>query len=204
MNPDHDIEEFWLSFKQSMIHFYNEHKIPPHPIVEWSSILNNFQSQKLYLEIEEHIRKYLTLYAIDIMKFNGLREKSNLTYHPHILISNIKRWNKLSKFYNFVNNDKKYYNKVFLLLDIYKSMIKHHNKDIIPIFNQPKLFLSNEDFSVLIKYSIENNLPSILSKLNTCYDVFTMINNLYSTDFNNISFKKIVKKLNNNKNIKKL
>jgi hypothetical protein len=195
MNPDHDIEAFWLSFKQSMIHFYNEHKIPPHPIVEWSSILNNFQSQKLYLEIEDHIRKYLTLYSIDVMKFNGSRENSNLTYHPHILMSNIKRWNELSKFYNFVNDDKKYYNKVFLLLDIYKTMIKHHNKDIIPIFNQPELFLSNEDFSILIKYSIENNLPSILSKLNTYYDVFTMINNLYSTDFNNISFKKIVKKI---------
>ena len=43
MNPDHDIEEFWLSFKQSMIHFYQVNKLPYRPIENWSSTLNNLQ-----------------------------------------------------------------------------------------------------------------------------------------------------------------
>ena len=42
---DHDLENFYLIFKQSMINFYVNHTIT-RPIDEWSTRLNDLQTKK--------------------------------------------------------------------------------------------------------------------------------------------------------------
>ena len=43
--PDYELEEFYLSFKQSMINFYKHHTFT-RPINDWSNRLNDLQSKK--------------------------------------------------------------------------------------------------------------------------------------------------------------
>ena len=83
--PDALIEEFWLSLKISMKNFYKIHKFT-RPIDTWSEQLNIYQKQENYEAIENHIRNYMSLYAIDLMKGCS-------SYYMRILITNIKRWN---------------------------------------------------------------------------------------------------------------
>ena len=108
MNPDHHIEDFWLSFKTSMINFYNQYKYIKRPIDYWSDNLNKLQKNKDYQSIEVNIRDYMSLYAIDLLRCNS-------TYHVGILTTNIKRWNIISES-RFDMCDIKYINIVFLLL----------------------------------------------------------------------------------------
>jgi hypothetical protein len=184
--PDFLIEDFWLSFKKSMVNFY-ENKSYKRPIQFWSSELNRLQNKQKYELIENNIRNYISLYAIDLMKYNN-------TYNTDILITNVKRWNKISKKYNFDKSDSMYHNIIFLLLDIYKILMFELDNKIKNLFSQVELFIIYQDFSTLIDYSIEKNKDSIIDKLNN----FTKINNLikekYDIDIDqHTSGKKIIK-----------
>ena len=135
MNPDHEIEQFWYSFKKSMENFYyslNNNIGLDRPIKIWSNNLNCLQKEKKYEEIENYIIEYISLYAIDIM-----RKGDN--YNGRILFTNIKRWNKLSKKYKIGINENNginvnYYNIVFLLFDIYIIMTKNGLENLNIIF----------------------------------------------------------------------
>lgn len=198
-NPDYDIEEFWLGFKQSMENFYKSFNITSRPIQIWSKNLNNFQKNKKYLEIEECILNYISLYAIDIMKsMNG--------YHMNILESNVKRWNKLSNKFSFNNSNIKYHNIIFLLIDIYTSSYSKHlsdntSSDFSNIFSQVELFIIYQDFTNLIEFSINNNNPSIIEKLQKFTDIKKNIKNIYQIDIpdNMNAGKKIINLIKNKK-----
>ncbi len=160
MNPDHLIEEFWLLFKQSMNNFYNINI--NRPIKYWSDNLNKLQKNKDYQHIEINIRDYMSLYAIDLLRYNS-------NYHTGILISNIKRWNNISTS-RFEMCDVKYINIVFLLLDIYNILtnkcVNKVDDDAFILFNTIELFIIHEDFKNFIDYAIINNKPSIIDKIN--------------------------------------
>ena len=93
-NPDHEIEKFWLAFKQSMLNFYSAKHVMSRPIDQWSAKLNRLQTQQKYTEIEAHIKNYLSLYGLDV-----LRTESQ--YYINILITNLKRWDKIAGSYKF-------------------------------------------------------------------------------------------------------
>ena len=131
--PDYYIEQFWLNFKDSMINFYHEKNIN-RPIKYWSDELNKLQQLKLYDEIQNKIRNYISLYAIDLMKDNN-------KYDADILITNVKRWNKIADKYNFEKEDSFYHNIIFLLLDIYKNLMYDSNINSTIIFSQVELFI---------------------------------------------------------------
>ena len=117
-NPDAEIEAFWLQLKTSMNNFYGTNENIKRPISFWSSVLNNYQKNQNYEKIEEHIKKYISLYAIDLLRTNS-------DYHIQILITNIGRWNKLSSKFTFSTKEQNYANFIFVLLDIYKSLFRH-------------------------------------------------------------------------------
>ena len=191
-NPDKEIEHFWLNFKISMNNFYNCISIS-RPIQEWCDCLNDLQKKRKYLDIEKNIRNYISLYAIDLIRFTD-------TYHINILCSNIKRWNKISNKYNFSDNNKEYHNFIFVMLDICHLLLRN-NEDISNIFSQFELFLLYKDYKILIKYSVENNKSGILDKL-ICFDseIISQIKKMYNiTNIpNNISSRKLIKLINNN------
>jgi hypothetical protein len=158
-NVDHDIEQFWFGFKASMINFYSS-KLINRPITNWSNHLNALQSQKKYEEIEHCITKYISLYALDLMRVDS-------GYNIGILNTNIKRWDKISNKYKMFSSRESYNkgcNLITTLLDIYTLLT---NKDKVNryIFNQVELFIIFEDFTDLIKFSRYNDMPSILDKL---------------------------------------
>jgi hypothetical protein len=188
--PDYYIEEFWLNFKDSMINFYQKKHIT-RPIRYWSSELNKLQQLKLYDEIQNKIRNYISLYAIDLMKDNN-------KYNTDILITNIKRWNKIADKYNFEKEDSFYHNIIFLLLDIYKILMYDFNVNVGIIFSQVELFILYQDFSSLIDVAIENKKEGILDKLNKFTNINKYIEQKYSIKLDDhISGKKILRKIYN-------
>ena len=171
--PDFEIEEFWLGFKQSMNNFYKENENLKRPIQYWSNVLNTHQAKQDYEKIEENIKKYISLYAIDLLRTNN-------SYNINILNSNISRWNKLSNKYAFSSKEKSYCNFIFVLLDIYKSINRNNltNKEKIninEIFGQFDLMLLYQDYGPLTKFAVINNKSNILDKL------FEFDNQIYKT-----------------------
>ncbi len=186
--PDYFIEEFWYSFKGSMKNFYRN-KTLQRPIDLWSSQLNILQKKEKYGKIENKIRNYISLYAIDLM-----RDMDN--YQMGILITNIKRWNKISNNYNFSDSESEYHNIIFLLVDIYKTLMYKIDDKMKNIFLQVELIIINRDFTQLIIYAIENNKPSILEKISKFCDINDIITDLFDVDFvNGTSYKKIINKI---------
>jgi hypothetical protein len=157
MEIDHEIEQFWLGFKTSMVNFYKSTNVN-RPIDKWSEHLNSLQSKKKYHEIEKYIIYYLSLYGNDLLRHSA-------SYNINILYTNIKRWDKISlkyKMYNKTNS--KYINVTFLLIDIYALLIRN-NESNQELFDELELYIEFHDYSRLINYSIEKKYPSIIDKI---------------------------------------
>jgi len=193
-NVDYDIEQFWFGFKASMINFYNV-QLVKRPISNWSNYLNLLQSQKKYEDIEHCITKYISLYALDLMRIDS-------GYNIGILNTNIKRWDKISNKYKIFSSRESYNkgcNLITTLLDIYTLLA---NKDKIDrsIFNQVELFIIFGDFTDLIKFSRNKDIPSIIDKL-LKYDanIFNQVKEIFQLEDSikyPISAQKIFKHLN--------
>jgi hypothetical protein len=172
MNDDHDIEEFWLSFKQSMLNFYksSDHRILRRPIEKWSDNLNLLQKNKKYADIEEAIKHYISLYAMDLIRCCN-------HYHMNILNTNIKRWNKVAANHKCLHEEdnKTYFNCIFMLLDICFLLLEQENPDVHELFSQYELFILNHDYSLLINYAVSHNKIGMLDKL-LKYDYYGTIN----------------------------
>jgi len=164
MNPDYEIEEYWLGLKQSMINFYRNKKYT-RPIDAWSDNLNELQKNKQYNLIEENIRNYISLYAIDLIK-------SMDKYYSHILKTNIKRWNNISTKYKF-DDPNTTHNTIFVLFSIFYSFVIRDQLDdnICNVFLEIELTILYKNYTSLIKYAVKFNKPSILKNLDSIIDV---------------------------------
>jgi len=173
-DPDYHIEIFWCGFKTSMYNFYNYYNMTHDHIQLWSDNLNNLKQNKQYNDIERDIRDYMANYSFDLAK----QLKSN--YHDKILISNIKRWDKISDTYNFKNCQK--YNKIILIFYIYNEI--KQDCDVINFEEQIKDIVytnSTNDFDSIIHYAVVMNKSKILEKLRLIpgYDAVENIKRLY-------------------------
>ena len=199
--PDFELEEFYLSFKQSMINFYKNHTFT-RPINDWSNRLNYLQSKKDYYQIHKLIQKIISLYAIDLMRVCD-------TYNAGILETNIKRFNRISNKLDSMENINYDSNIVFVLFNIFKTLLKSQtipNTELIELFNQIDLYLIYEDFTKLINYSVNNNKLSILDKLfKYSQEILLQAMNIYDIKVSDITFssnnvisaKKFVELINN-------
>jgi hypothetical protein len=193
MNDDHDIEEFWLLFKQSMENFYGttEHRILRRPIQKWSDTLNAFQTKQKYTDIEESIKHYISLYAMDLIRCCN-------HYHMSILITNIKRWNRVAANHKWLEEEDKktYFNCVFMLLDVCYMLLGQGNADVKELFSQYELYILNHDYSMLINYAVEHNKVGMLDKL-LKYDYYGTLQVLGIDNKVNYSAKKLMQILKN-------
>ena len=153
LENDHEMEQFYIRFRDSMKNFYSQHSFT-RPLKEWSEKLNSLQREKKYAEIRDTIVKIISLYATDLMRTGD-------NYNAGILATNIKRWSKISGI-NISNS-----NIVFVLLDIFTTLGKRDKEmpDYKFLFFQIELYLLYQDFTLLIEYSVSNNIPSIIEKL---------------------------------------
>jgi hypothetical protein len=187
---DADIEFFYLGFKQSMNNFYDKHTFS-RPIELWSDNLNTLQKSMKYTEIQEQIKKIISLYAIDLMRTND-------SYNTNILMTNIKRWNKISKIPIDLSS-----NTVFLLLDIYNSI--NTSTESKHLFVQVELYIMYHDFTELIKYSVEHNKMTILDKLlnydqtimKSIISIYSLINVSPKIPMNGLKLMNMIKKSTN-------
>lgn len=175
LKPDHDIEQFWLAFKQSMLNFYGrtgDRVMPARPINDWSVRLNRLQKTARYDTIEQNIYNFMTLYGIDLLRVGD-------RYHLGILITNIKRWNKIAAKYPFHDSDdvdSNHNNIIFILLEIVNNFIKC-GLDFENLFSDIELYFIHEDYTNLIEFAIKHNKPVIIDKL-MAFDSLAVINSL--------------------------
>jgi len=154
--PDYEIENYWLSLKKSMLNVYDKSNLY-RPIQLWSNKLNNLKRKKEYGEIEKFIINYISLFALDLFRIQD-------NYQLQILITNIKRWNKIAKKYKFSSNINDYHNFIYVLIDIYNNVSKT-DLEIHYLFSQVELYLIHKDYTELVDFALENNKPNILDKL---------------------------------------
>ena len=175
-NVDYEIEQF-LGFKNSMNNFYKNQNLN-RPIKLWSDNLNFFQSKKQYEQIEICITKYISLYALDLMRIdNG--------YNISILNTNIKRWDKISNKYKIFSNRKNYNKGCNLITTLFDIHILLSNKGKIDrkIFDEVELYIIFGDFRDLLKFSKEHEIPSIIDKLlNYDSNIFSQVKEIFGLD----------------------
>jgi hypothetical protein len=192
--PDHDIECFWLSFKQSMNNFYALKTLPSRNIQGWSDSLNQLQANGKYSKIEKQIYNYITLYGLDLLR-------SGSRYHLSILITNIRRWDKLAASHKILQSTHED-NIVTILLEIVASFIKS-GTEFDGLFDDIELYMIHEDYTKLVTYSIKHGKLVILDRL-IKYNYLAVANCLLEiTGYNytellatNISGKKLFEKIN--------
>jgi hypothetical protein len=178
-DPDYHIENFWYGFKMSMINFYNQNKLSYNHIYQWSSNLNKLKTEKKYNEIEYLIREYISIYSKDII-INSI----DISYYDDdILITNIKRWNKISQNYNFEKSTK--HNNLLLIFLVFleiKKCKKHIDANIIFIENFNKNYtidkiVNDKNYDDFIIYALQYNKSKILELLQFInnYNLFNRI-----------------------------
>ena len=156
-----------------MINFYNYKLSSNHSteIANWSNVLNGLKKEKKYSEIESKIREYMSLYSFNLIKY------SNTTHHDLILISNIKRWNKISEKFSFTNNVK--YSKILLIFMINLEIKKVEENN--SFFNDLNNIIENNSFDPIIIYGLNKEKHKILELLKSIpdYDLIKDIKRLY-------------------------
>lgn len=166
-DPDYHIEYFWYGFKQSMINYYNQNNLNYIHIYEWSNKLNKLKIEKKYNDIEYLIREYISVYSKDIIS----NSFDMIYYDDDILITNIKRWNKISTHYNFKKSA--VHNNILLLfliiLEIKKCKI-HINDNIKFIKEINKKYTIDEiinlnNYDDFILYALYHSKSKILDFL---------------------------------------
>lgn len=193
---DKEFEEFWLSFKQSMINFYNIHKYIERPIELWSDTLNDHKKNMEYSEIEKCIHKYITLYSLDVLRSMNM-------YHFRILETNVRRWKQLRSIYKFVDTSIDYENMVYLFIDVMKACMKVYqtNDDELKLyityfFQELEFIMIYKEYYKIIMLSYKTNTPSILDKLNKYISLSNYIYDIYEINIpKTMSGKKILELL---------
>ena len=173
-DPDFHIEEFWYGFKQSMINFYISIGQPHDMIITLSSQLNELKRQKKYDEIELNIRECIASYSFNLAKY------TKTIYYDEILLTNIKRWNKISNQFNF--NQSKEHNKIFLIFLIYFELKKDANaQDFLSKLKPIEELIKTDDFNEIIIFAVQNEKTKILELLKDLpnYDIFLELNKIY-------------------------
>ncbi len=194
LRPDHDIEIFWLSFKQSMSNFYSLKIMPTRDIQKWSDNLNLLQSEKRYSRIEKQIYNYITLYGLDLLRVGS-------RYYLGILITNIRRWDKIAAKHKILQSGQ-HDNIITILLEIAASFIKS-NTEFDGLFEDLELYMIHHDYTKLIDYAIKHQKSNIFDRLIkfNYYAVSESIIELTGLDLSeflsaHISGKKLLEKIN--------
>ncbi len=197
-DPDYFIEEFWYGFKNSMVNFYQHIKKNYDHIFVWSDNLNKLKDLKDYVQIESTIRDYISLYSFDLIKY------SNTNYHDELLITNIKRWNKISTKFVYVfnfNNKNKNLNlkspldsKILLLFKIYLEIKKDMAFELLYELESVETIIKNDSYDKFIIWSLTNEKSKILELLSFIpnYNLEQNIKRLYP-DFNFVTGTKSIK-----------
>lgn len=171
--PDHDIEDFWLSFKCNVISFLDDESIKE--IHELSNKLNKLQADKEYDVIEKYICSHITLICYKVIKHKNW-------YKLGHIFMNIKRWDKLSKVKISDTNTDTY--GILSIIDyLVNKKSKSYNDDILDLIstypdnvNQPlKIWLP------IVKMAKERNLVGLIDRIRHIIDTKLITSDIMSS-----------------------
>ena len=203
-NPDKHIEYFWYYFKISIYNFYNDTKIGHYLLREIkykSKQLNSFQQNKEYQDIEIHINNF-------IYKCLFVMVKNRVTFqHYSILLTNIKRWNKICDINNrveikdinnqngydsqddqdnqIIQNEMRLKNQILIFSYIYNKMKYRYGS----IYDKLLLIKDNDcdyNYQILcemLAISVEHKYCAFIEMISNDVDIYNFINYEYDTCF---------------------
>jgi len=198
-NYDKHMEFWWLTFKDSMINFYNtvnntniNNKDEIKKVKQLSNELNILQNEKKYKQIYEYI--YLS-----IQNYGWIQIKYGNHISIHFFTTNLHRWDKIkSELNNTFKNDKKYkLLKCYSLIKKKAIQYVEKNKNFITIIDEiKKCSINDMEYNLNLLYtilhiSIKKKLISIIEEINTIINVNTYINTHFIINIKNLSIKKI-------------
>lgn len=198
--PDIDIENFWLSFKCGINNFYRIFNIQK-TVNNISQKLNDLQKNKKYLEIEFMIHNFICQMIVDLsdkIKYI-VRDKSTYLYHARIIITNIKRWEKLRQKKLFFRDPIDNENMFFIIASCLKMSFKNISKEIyddiiIDFFKECNDIIKYNNYKKIIDYAIDTDNISILNLLSKTFDVINYVNEKYKLTLpGKMSGKKLIK-----------
>jgi len=196
-DPDYQIEEFWYGFKNSMKNFYKSNSLQIPNIQTWCDKLNEYKQHKKYDLIEESIKEFIFVYMCDVMKY----DKFNDCSHSNILMTNIKRWNKIGNKFHFGESEK--HKTINILFEGFASVKSRLDTNLFPILKLFKEwdFITSNDYSYLSLLSFELGQIKMLDCIGRIIgneQIFQFINNTYpnfiTSSDKKTSFVKLCKK----------
>jgi hypothetical protein len=185
-DPDYHIEDFWYNFKSSVYNFYSQVGIEDDTIEIVSLKLNQYKKKKEYSLIKKRINNYIYGYVIDVMKYENI----DSYYASNILMTNIKRWNKICQKFNFDGTDEKEifineFNKIMLFFKSFLCIKLKKDKDLLPIvilFKNIDKIIAKDNYFQLFETSIKLYQSKMLDAILKSADPETFImivNNKY-------------------------
>jgi hypothetical protein len=178
--PDKEIELFWYGWKIAVSNsLKNTILVKSFPyqieLQKTSDILNDYQKNKRFNYIINTVQKSIITH-IKICMENDIE-----LYHTRILLSHIKRWNKIKltnpNMYNIDENPDE-----FIFFDLYYTI----NKDD-RINNQVKREMLDHiifsDPEKLLDIAIKLNKSNIITKLTGVMNIYSYINDRFNTNF---------------------
>lgn len=178
---DKDFEDFWFTLKRNMINYYHKEN----KIEKWSEYLNILKKDKNYYQIQMEILLYLEQMSEDLIKKFDYRI-------AEIFHTNLKRWNKIINFSNFLNNNE--FKNYIYRFDFIKAKIIIIIKLFKLNFNNFNHFYSNQQFNIdnLLPIIIQHNQVTILDNLLLIYSLHNYFLSNYHIDINNLKAIKII------------
>lgn len=193
-NPDREIEEFWLTFKDSSSEFLTQEQ--KYEMDELSDKLNNFKRLKQYYQIESYIKNHLEIVGFRILEQNNY-------YRANHLITNIKRWIKIT---DKLTWDNKSCNKIsdlnnvfYCLLSIYIGIHKKkipaegYRKEILDLIIQYSRTKDDKIINELVNISIKNNIDGYIEKLRHIVDIEMYLKQGYDEKILNMKGRKLLR-----------
>lgn len=158
--PDHHLEEFWLSFKDSIIPYIDHNRV--REINEISEHLNGLKSSEQYQSIEKSIYTYLKQMIYYFIT-------NNMYYQAKILKTNIKRWTRITVVHT--GKPKPKTNKHTAILDIYLK-VAHTSDEILKDLIFCYAYSPSHKYLVsIVNQSIRKEQTGIIEKLIPYIDI---------------------------------
>ena len=198
--PDKDIENFWISFKCAISNFYRVYDINK-SVKNFSDNLNKLQKDKKYIEIELKIHNFICEFLLDVTnKIKSIKtNRCTYLYHLRIILTNIKRWEKLRKSNIFFKDTIQMENIYFLISECLKQSIKviekkKYDDTVIFFFDDIDNIIRLKEFSTILDYAIDVESSNIYNLVSKHFDSISYLNKKYDISLKKYtSGKKIIK-----------
>jgi hypothetical protein len=159
--PDHHIEQFWLTFKNSINSFLDEDGIYETNYV--SNILNKLQKKEKYSMIETYISDHIERVGYRILYKDDFYRASHID-------TNLKRWTKITTLYGFTGTNICETHGVFYnLLKIYLSIKNGKESDaknkVVNLIKEYSVKRSNHILHKILDLSVDNRLEGVIVRI---------------------------------------